>query len=97
MWPSLSPVADTTTAAATGRTVYRGAAIGDWVVVLICTAVGPEAAAPAVIGAQLGAPASLVARSWENRVMVFSSDAGHRLAQIDAPAFCRVVAKVLPP
>ena len=36
-----------------------------------------------------GVPASLVVRSWENRVMVFSSDSGRRVAQIDAPAFCR--------
>jgi hypothetical protein len=137
-------VADTATAGATGRTVYRGAAIGRWVVVLICTAVGPgageaiaatcdtvahtvqlrdapappatdgpvaedaapytfdvpagfAAADPAVIREQLGGtPASLVVHSWENRVLVFSSDAGHRLAQIDAPSFCRVVAKILP-
>jgi hypothetical protein len=137
-------VADTATADATGRTVYRGAATGRWVVVLICTAVGPgasdaiaatcdavahtfrlqdapappatdapvaedgapytfdvpagfAAADPAVIREQLGGtPASLVVRSWENRVMVFSSDAGHRLAQIDARSLCRVVAKILP-
>jgi hypothetical protein len=137
-------VADTTTPEATGRTVYRGAAIGQWVVVLLCTAVGPQAggaiagtcgrvantvelqdaprrpaagaaavaedrapytfdvpegfaaADPAVIRGQLGVPASLVVRSWENRVMVFSSDAGHRLAQIDAPSFCRIVSTILP-
>ena len=136
-------VADTATAEATGRAVYRGAAIGQWVVVLICTAVGPAgdavagtcdsvartvrledaaappvadapatedgsphsfdvpegfaAADPVVIREQLGGvPASLVVRSWENRVMVFSSDSGHRVAQIDTPSFCRVVAKILP-
>ena len=41
-------VADTATAEATGRTVYRGAAIGQWVVVLICTAVGPRPATPSL-------------------------------------------------
>jgi hypothetical protein len=137
-------VADTATPEATGRTVYRGAAIGQWVVVLVCTAVGARAgrtlagtcdriagtvelqdaarvpapgapavaeatapytfdvpagfaaADPAVIHGQLGARASLVVRSWENRVMVFASDAGHRLAQIDTPSFCRIVTRILP-
>jgi hypothetical protein len=41
-------------------------------------------------------PASLVARSWENRVLVFSSDTGHPVDQIGTDAFCDVVEKVLP-
>ena len=58
---------------------------------------GFAAADPAVIREQMGGmPASLVVHSWENRVMVFASDSGRRLAQIDPPAFCRVVAKILP-
>ncbi len=137
-------VADTTTAEASGRTIYRGTAVGRWLVLVLCTSVGDAAADtigptcdavartvqladapaaavagppavadgapytfttpdgfrsadPAVIAAQLGGvPGSLVARSWENRVMVFSSDTGHRVAAIDTAAFCRIVEKVLP-
>lgn len=52
---------------------------------------------PAIVRAQLGGvPASLVLRSWENRVLVFASDAGRRLRSIDPPSFCRVVSKILP-
>jgi hypothetical protein len=137
-------VADTTTAEASGRTIYRGTAVGRWLVLVLCTSVGDAAADtiaptcdavartvqlsdapaapvagppavadgapytfttpegftsadPAVIAEQLGGvPGSLVARSWENRVMVFSSDTGHPVAAIDTAAFCRVVEKILP-
>jgi hypothetical protein len=52
---------------------------------------------PAIVRAQLGGvPASLVLRSWENRVLVFSSDAGRRLTAIAPDAFCGVVRKILP-
>jgi hypothetical protein len=133
------------TGTAQTRTIYRGAAVGSWVVVSECTGAGPaaiaglattcrqltstlalsdapraaqpdvatpaEAAAPytfavptgfaaadpAVVRAQLGGvPASLVLRSWENRVMVFASDAGRRLTSIDPASFCGVVEKILP-
>ena len=43
-----------------------------------------------------GVPASLVLRSWENRVLVFASDAGRPLTSIDPAAFCGVVEKILP-
>jgi hypothetical protein len=52
---------------------------------------------PAIVRAQLGGvPASLVLRSWENRVLVFSSDAGRPLTSIAPEAFCGVVQKILP-
>ena len=138
-------VADTTSTEASGRTIYRGTAVGRWLVLVLCTSVGDaaadtigptcdavartvqlsdapaasgggapaavakgapytftmpagfRAADPAVIAAQLGGvPASLVARSWENRVLVFSSDAGHPVEAIDTAAFCGVVEKILP-
>ena len=133
------------TGTALTRTVYRGAAVGSWVVVSECTGAGPaamaaldtacrqltstvelsdapraaqpdvpnpaEAAAPytfavpagfaaadpAVVRAQLGGvPASLVLRSWENRVLVFASDAGRQLRSISPASFCGVVEKILP-
>ena len=128
------------------RTLYRGAAVGSWVVVALCSGAGPAAIAglaascgklvrsveladaprvvtrsaatvaeagspytfavpdgfaatdPAVVRAQLGGavPGSLVLRSWENRVLVFASDAGRRLTSISPDALCGVVQKVLP-
>ena len=52
---------------------------------------------PAIVRQQLGGvPGSLVLRSWENRVLVFASDAGRPLTSIDPTAFCGVVEKILP-
>jgi hypothetical protein len=52
---------------------------------------------PAIVRQQLGGvPGSLVLRSWENRVLVFASDAGRQLKSIDPTAFCGVVEKILP-
>jgi hypothetical protein len=59
---------------------------------------GFAATDPAIVRAQLGGvvPGSLVLRSWENRVLVFASDAGRPLTKISPGAFCDVVQKVLP-
>lgn len=49
-----------------------------------------------IVGVQLGTFASLVTRSWQNRVIVFASTAGREVTHIDGPSFCRVMAKVIP-
>jgi hypothetical protein len=144
--PAFAITYDGATGEAPIRTLYRGAAVGSWVVVAQCSGAGPAAIAgldaacgklvrsveladaprvvtrsaatvaeagspytfavpdgfaatdPAVVRAQLGGavPGSLVLRSWENRVLVFASDAGRRLTSISPDALCGVVQKVLP-